>query len=178
LDGRADIGGVGGLTGPARPGRVTPVSRVVFMCGPSGSGKTRYAKRLEAQGMVRLSFDVVMWERGITTVPLPQELRHEIETELRRRLVELVDAGQDVVLDFSFWSRGMRADYRRLLEPTGVIPETIYLSTDRATVLERVRARRGTHADDFELTEELAARYFDHFEPPSAEEGPLTIVGD
>ncbi len=90
------------------------------MCGPSGSGKTTYAKRLEGQGMIRLSFDVIMWEREIKTVPLPQELRDEIEAELQARLLELVAAGRDVVLDFSFWSRRMRDDYRDLLGPTGV----------------------------------------------------------
>lgn len=51
------------------------MGRVIFMCGPSGSGKTTYAKELENQGMVRLSFDVVMWERGISAVPLPQDVR-------------------------------------------------------------------------------------------------------
>lgn len=152
-------------------------ARVIFMCGPSGSGKTTHAKQLEDQGMVRLSFDIVMWQRGISTVPLPQVIRDEIEAELRARLLDLVREGSDVVLDFSFWSRQMRADYRQLLAPTGVVPETIYLATDRATVLERVRARRGNHADDFELTEELAAHYFDHFEPPTTDEGPLEIVG-
>jgi predicted kinase len=153
------------------------VSRVIFMCGPAGSGKSTYARRLESQGMVRLSFDGEMWRRGITEVPLPPELRAEIEAGLRRRLLELVAAGTDVVLDFSFWSRRMRDDYRALLAPTGVVPETVYLATDRETVLERVRARRGAHPDDFVLTEELAAEYFDHFEPPSPEEGPLQVVG-
>jgi hypothetical protein len=42
--------------------------------------------------------------------------------------------------------------------------------------LERVRARRGCHPDDFVLTEDLAARYFDNFEVPSADEGPLTVI--
>ncbi len=32
------------------------MSRVVFMCGPSGAGKTTYSKRLEDEGMERLSF--------------------------------------------------------------------------------------------------------------------------
>lgn len=146
------------------------------MCGPAGSGKSTYARRLEGEGMVRLSFDTEMWRRGITEVPLPAELRDEIETGLRSRLLELVAAGTDVVLDFSFWSRRMRDDYRALLAPTGVVPETVYLATDRETVLERVRARRGDHSDDFVLTEELAAQYFDHFEPPGPEEGPLEVV--
>lgn len=152
------------------------MSRVIFMCGPSGAGKSTYAQRLESEEMVRLSFDVEMWRRGISVVPLPPDIRDEIETDLRARLLELVAAGTDVVLDFSFWSRRMRDDYRKLLEPTGVVPETIYLATDRETVLSRMRARRGSHSDDFVLTENLVAEYFDHFEPPTHDEGPLTVI--
>lgn len=126
--------------------------------------------------MVRLSFDVEYWRRGISEMPPPQQIRDEVEAHLRARLLDLVAAGRDVVVDFSFWSRRMRDDYRRLLTPTGVVPETIYLATDRDTVLARVRARRGSHPDDFVLTDELAATYFDHFEPPTPEEGPLTVV--
>jgi hypothetical protein len=51
----------------------------------------------------------------------------------------------------------MREDYRTLLAPTGVIPETVYLATDRETVVRRMRARRGSHSDDFVLTEEVVA---------------------
>lgn len=89
--------------------------------------------------MVRLSFDTAMWRRGISTVPLPPDVRAEIEAELRARLLELVAAGRD-------------------------------------TVLARVRARSGEHPDDFPIGEELAAQYFDHFEPPTPDEGPLTVV--
>jgi predicted kinase len=152
------------------------VSRVIFMCGPSGAGKSTYAKRLEGEGMARLSFDVEMWRRGIATVPLSAGERTEIETELRARLLELVSDGTDVVLDFSFWSRRMRDEYRELLEPMGVVPETIYLATDRETVLRRMRARRGSHSDDFVLTEDLVAQYFDQFEAPTPDEGPLTVI--
>lgn len=152
------------------------MSRVVLMCGPSGSGKSTYARRLEDAGMVRLSFDVELWHRGVTEVPPPAEVRAEIEAELRQRLLTLVAAGTDVVLDFSFWSRRMREDYRALLAPTGVVPETVYLATDRATILARLRERRGSHPDDFVLDEALAEQYVDHFEPPTPDEGPLTVV--
>lgn len=152
------------------------MSRVVLMCGPSGSGKSTYARGLEDAGMVRLSFDVELWHRGITEVPPPAEVRAEIEAELRERLLALVAAGTDVVLDLSFWSRRMREDYRALLAPTGVVPETVYLATDRATILARMRERRGAHADDFVLDEALVEQYVDHFEPPTPDEGPLTVV--
>ncbi|WP_339095670.1 ATP-binding protein [Deinococcus sp. VB142] len=149
------------------------MSRVVFMCGPAGSGKSTYARKLEAQGMTRLSFDGAAWERGLTVMPLPPEVHAEIKRELQERLLTLVRAGQDVVLDFSFHSRQMRDEYRGLLAPLGVVPETVYLATDRETVLRRVRERQAGHADDFQLTEELAAQYFDGFEMPTEDEGPL-----
>ena len=104
------------------------------------------------------------------------DVHREIEGALRARLLDLVRAGADVVLDFSFWSRAMRDEYRALLRPFGVVPETVYLATDRATVLRRVGDRAARGGDDFKLSEELAARYFDHFEVPTAAEGPLTVV--
>lgn len=153
------------------------MARVVFMCGPSGSGKSTYARHLERGGMVRLSIDAELWRRGVFAVPPPDIIRNEIVVILQAQLLRLVAEGQDVVLDFSFWSRQMRDDYRQLLAPSGVVPETVYLATARETVLERVQARRGRHPDDFMLTETLAAQYFDHFEPPTPAEGPLTVIG-
>jgi predicted kinase len=147
------------------------------MCGPAGSGKSTAARQYERQGMTRLSIDQEAWARGITTMPLPAAVRGDIERALRARLLDLVRAGSDVVLDLSFWSRGMRDEYRALLRPLGVVPETVYLATDRATVLRRVSARAARDGDDFRLSAELAARYFDHFELPTAAEGPLTVIG-
>jgi predicted kinase len=147
------------------------------MCGPAGSGKSSVARRYEQQGMSRLSFDQEAWSRGITSMPLPPDVHREIEDVLRARLVELVHAGADVVVDFSFWSRAMREEYRELLRPLGVVPETVYLATDRATVLQRVAARAAADGDDFAISAELAACYFDHFEPPTPDEGPLTVIG-
>lgn len=153
-------------------------SRVVFMCGPSGAGKTTYANRLEAEGMVRLSFDAGIWARGITGGEVPDAVREEIRTELRTELMRLASDGRNVVLDFSFWSRAMRAEWRALLEPHGIVPETVYLATDRETVLARVAERRADHADDFPVDPATAAAYVDGFEAPVPEEGPLTIVVD
>jgi predicted kinase len=155
---------------------VALVGRVIFMCGPAGSGKSTVARQYERQGMTRLSFDQEAWERGITAMPLPPQVHRDIERVLRARLVELVRAGSDVVLDFSFWSRGMRAEYRALLRPLGVVPETVYLATDRATVLRRIGARAARDGDDFKISTELAAAYFDHFEIPTEAEGPLTVL--
>jgi hypothetical protein len=152
------------------------MGRVIFMCGPAGSGKSTVARRYERQGMTRLSFDQEAWARGITGMPLPQDVHRDIERVLRARLADLVRAGADVVLDFSFWSRRTRDEYRGLLRPLGVVPETVYLATDRATVLQRISSRAARDGDDYAISEELAAFYFDHFEIPTAAEGPLTVM--
>ncbi|MBZ2198008.1 ATP-binding protein [Ruania sp. N2-46] len=146
------------------------------MCGPAGSGKSTLARALEARGLVRLSFDQTAWDRGFHAMPLPEQVHREIEAQLRERLVTVVTGGEDVVLDFSFWSRRMRADYRALVRPLGVEPVTIHVATDRATALQRVAGRATGHGDDFRLPERLAATYFDHFEPPTPDEGPLVIT--
>jgi len=109
-------------------------------------------------------------------MPLPDDVHRQIEADLREQLVQLVMTGHDVVLDFSFWSRQMREGYRRLLRPFGIEPETIYLATPRETVLARMRDRATTHADDFRLPEDLAATYFDRFEVPTIDEGPLEVI--
>ena len=94
--------------------------RVVLMCGPAGAGKSTVARQLEAEGMVRLSFDVEAWRRGVRRMPLPADLHAEIESELRARLLDLVREGVDVVLDFAFWSRSSRLEYREMLRPLGI----------------------------------------------------------
>jgi predicted kinase len=152
------------------------MARVIFMCGPAGSGKSTVARQYERQGMTRLSFDQEAWSRGITTMPLPDDVHRDIETTLRARLIDLVRKGEDVVLDFSFWSRRARDEHRELLRPFGLVPETVYLATDRGTVLRRIADRAAGHGDDFQLSTELAAAYFDHFEVPTPDEGPLTVM--
>ena len=147
------------------------------MCGPAGSGKTTYARGLENDGFVRLSIDDEAWALGLYQQPLPEPVAARIEAQLTDRLLELVHAGVDVVIDFSFWSRRKRLEYRALLAEVGVTAETVYLATPREVVLARVAARRGADADDVVLDETTAAFYFDHLEVPTADEGPLTVLG-
>jgi predicted kinase len=107
---------------------------------------------------------------------VPYDQLQEIDAELRSRLLGLVAEGRDVVLDFPFSTRAMRDDYRALLAPTAVVPETIYLATPRDVVLHRLGGRDDCEADDLVIGDELARRHFDTFEAPTDDEGPLLVV--
>ncbi|MDM7854115.1 AAA family ATPase [Cellulomonas alba] len=151
-------------------------ARVVLVCGPAGSGKSTYARRLEAQGYARLSFDEEAWLRGHTEHPLPPAAAAAVHATLHERLAGLVRAGRDAVVDTSFWSRASRDDYRALLAPLGVVPVVHYLATPRDEVLRRLAGRTGGGPHDVVVEPERALAYLEGFEVPTADEGPLVVV--
>ncbi|MGK3951946.1 AAA family ATPase [Microbacterium sp. I2] len=100
----------------------------------------------------------------------------EVAANLKARLLRQVAAGKDVVLDFGFWFRRQRDEYRALLAPHGIVPDTVYIATSLETILSRICDRHGRRADDWPLTEQTATEYFQRFEAPTPEEGPLQVV--
>jgi predicted kinase len=123
---------------------------VYLLCGLTGSGKTTYAKRLEAAGAVRLTVDEEVHARhGRYGVDYPAseyfDRERPVVEELRRRLVELVESGRDVVYDHGMWRRSDREAYKRLVEEHGGRWRLLYLKVDREVLLQRLadRNRRG-----------------------------------
>ncbi len=147
------------------------------MCGLPGSGKTTYAMDLVRRGYVRLSIDEVVWRRlggrDAGVVLSEQEfdrLKEEVRGEQRRELVELMRAGRDVVVDYSFWSRAARDDYKALVESHGCRWELVHLKADRATLEQRLAVRNEQEgANAVTVGEELLHRYLTGFEEPRGE---------
>jgi predicted kinase len=116
---------------------------VYLLCGLTGSGKTTYAKRLEAAGAVRLTVDEEVHARhGRYGVDYPAseyfDRDRPVVEELRRRLVELVESGRDVVYDHGMWRRSDREAYKRLVEEHGGRWRLLYFKVDREVLLQRL----------------------------------------
>ncbi|MFH0179118.1 AAA family ATPase [Streptomyces cacaoi] len=99
------------------------MSTVVLMCGLPGAGKTTYAMELVRRGFARLSVDEVVWQRlgqrdagPVLGAEAFDRLKEEVRREQRQELVELMLAGRDVVVDYSFWCRAARDDYKTLID--------------------------------------------------------------
>lgn len=151
-------------------------SRVIFMCGTAGSGKSTYAQMLEQQGFVRLSYDVESFNRGLTVHPLPPDVYDEIKTVLDLKLKALITKNENVVLDYSFWSREMRDEYRNMLVPFGIKPEIIVIVTPKEITLQRISDRKGKNPNDIMLDKQTAAQYYENFQPPTSDEGEVTFI--
>ena len=151
-------------------------SNVILMCGPAGAGKSTFAKKFESKGMTILSYDKESFKRGLNVHPLPKEVVKDIKSDLDRKLIELIEQNMDVVLDYSFWSKEMRMEYISLLKNYDIEPKIYYIMTPKEVVLERIRKRKGNHENEIILTEDTASLYYDHFQPPTSEEGELIVV--
>jgi predicted kinase len=156
---------------------------VYLLCGLTGSGKTSYAKQLEAGGAVRLSVDEEVYARhGRYGVDYPMDEYFDRERpvvqELRRRLVELVESGRDVVLDYGLWRRSDRDAYKRLVEAHGGRWRLLYFKADREVLLQRLaeRNRRGD-ANALTVTPSALEDFIARFDEPLDEGEELVDSG-
>ncbi|ANX14059.1 hypothetical protein ABE41_018760 [Fictibacillus arsenicus] len=153
---------------------------VVMMCGVAGSGKTTFSQLLEKEGFVRLSIDEEIWAvNGRYGVDFPlekiEEYKKVAESKLRNYLIELIHDKQQVVIDFSFWDRARRDQYKQLIEKAGGKWQLIYLKVHPDDLRERLKIRkRRFDANAFPITEEVLTSYLNGFEIPKGE-GEIVI---
>jgi predicted kinase len=148
---------------------------VYLLCGLTGSGKTTYARRLEAGGAVRLSVDEEVHARhGRYGVDYPMseyfERERPVVEELPRRLVELVESGHDVVLDYGLWRRRDREAYKRLVEEHGGRWRLLYFKVDPEVLRQRLANRnRRADANALMVTPSALEDFIARFEEPVGE---------
>lgn len=157
---------------------LTPL--VVMMCGVAGSGKTTFSQQLEKEGFIRLSIDEEIWAtNGRYGIDFPieeiEQYKQEAERKLRNRLIELIHEKQQVVIDFSFWNRARRNQYKKLIEESGGKWKLVFINVHPDDLRERLKLRnKRFDANSFPVSEDLLTSYLNGFEIPIGE-GEIVI---
>ena len=145
-----------------------------LMVGLPCSGKTTCAQKLgrEYNALV-LTPDV--WHLRLFGDDVGQavhDIRHsnieKIMWEVAERVLSL---GCDVILDFGFWAREEREDFRRRAAALGVDFKLHYMEAPVDELFARLAVRNALPSDRaFVIPREEMERYLPIFEPPTAEE--------
>ena len=145
-----------------------------LMVGLPCSGKTTLAKKLEHElPALRLTTDE--WH-----IRLFGQDADEPEHDTRHSLIEAIlwdiasrtlELGTDVILDFGFWAREEREDYRSRAKQLGAGSEIHYLDVLEGELLKRIveRNSRPSH-DSFIISEKAMRPWIVFFQKPTPDE--------
>jgi len=144
------------------------------MVGLPCSGKTTRARQLEAElPALRLTPDewhVALFEQDADD-PL-HDHRHTVVEGLMWGVAERVlNLGGDVILDFGFWAREEREDFRARAARLGAGFAIHYTACPPETLLQRLAERNAAlPAGAFAISERALKGWMTRFEAPDAEE--------
>jgi len=145
-----------------------------LMCGLPGSGKTTLAERIERESnALRLSPDewIVRLYGSQLTPPTLDWCRDPVEALQWSVAERVLTLGANVVLDFGFWSRAEREDFRARAAALGASTELHFLDVPRAVLSQRLAARNAQLPPyAFPITEAQLNAWWSVFEPPTPDE--------
>lgn len=140
-----------------------------LVCGLPGSGKTTLARRLEAQGALRLAPDE--WMARLVGDGYDEARRAEVEAIQAEIAMRVLALGADVVLESGFWSRAEREAFRARAAAVGSETRLHFLDVPREELLRRLEARNADlPPHTFHVDAALLDACIPHFEPPHPDE--------
>jgi predicted kinase len=144
------------------------------MVGLPCSGKTTLARQLEIErSALRLTPDEwQVWLFGQDVQTPEHNARHDlIEAMLWEVAARVLMLGTSVILDFGFWSREEREDFRGRAQTLGASSEVHFLDVSEEELLRRLTARNAQLTDRvFHIPEEMMRSWVALFQPPASDE--------
>ena len=150
-----------------------------FFCGKAGAGKSTLAKSVAAsQNAFLISEDVWLarlYGDQMHTFEDYRRFAQRLKTVVGPLVIDLLQSGRSVVLDFPANTKAARAWFRSLVDESGADHVLHFVDSADATCLARIEHRNverpeGSH----HLTPEQFAHISSFFEAPGDDEG-LTV---
>ena len=144
-----------------------------LMVGLPCSGKTTLARKLEqTHAALRLTPDE--WHLrlfGQDAADPQHDARHSLIEALQWEVAERALAlGIDVILDFGFWAREEREDFRARAKRLGASSEVHFLDVPSDELLRRLARRNAQPGLAFRISEAMMKPWIDFFQKPDAAE--------
>lgn len=150
------------------------MATLYLMVGLPCSGKTSLARQLEQEkSALRLTPDE--WQIGLfgqdATEP-EHDARHSfIEAMLWKVAARALELGTNVILDYGFWAREEREDYRTRAKLLGASSEVVYLDVAEDELLRRLVERNSQQSQEsFHIPLESMKPWIAFFQKPTTDE--------
>ncbi|HEX9077329.1 MAG TPA: AAA family ATPase, partial [Anaerolineae bacterium] len=150
------------------------VATLHLMVGLPCSGKTTLAQKLERElPALRLTPDE--WQIrlfGQDAEEPEHDARHSrIEALLWKIARRALELGTNVILDFGFWAREEREDYRSRAQQLGASSEVHYLDVSEDEILRRLEERNSRPSQEsFLISAEAMTPWIAFFQKPTPDE--------
>lgn len=144
------------------------------MVGLPCSGKTTYARQLaKEQNALLLTPDV--WQLQLFGQDFPGPYHNQRHSQIEGIMWEVAKSvlslGTSVILDFGFWARAEREDFRSRAQELGVSFQLHYLDVPPAELYRRLEERNRNLSDcTFAIPKAEMDQFIAIFEPPTADE--------
>src|SRR5215510_7498797 len=150
------------------------MATLYLMVGLPCAGKTTLAHKLEReQSALRLTPDE--WQ-----IPLFGQDAEEPEHDARHSLIEAMlwniasralELGTNVILDFGFWAREEREDYRSRAKQLGASSEVHFLDVSADELMHRLSVRNSQPSQrNFSIPEAMMRPWIAFFQRPTLDE--------
>ena len=157
-----------------RASGVISVATLHLMVGLPCSGKTTLARRLETEfSALRLAPDEWQLRLFGQDVEEPEhDARHAaIEAMLWDLAARMLVLKTNVILDFGFWARDEREDFRSRANQLGASSELHFLDVPEQELLRRLAVRNSQLSQvTFRITEERMKPWIAFFQKPTPDE--------
>lgn len=150
------------------------MATLYLMVGLPCAGKTTLARQLEQEcNALRLTPDD--WQIrlfGYDVRDAEHDARHSLIEDMQWDIAARALAlGVNVILDFGFWAKVEREDYRARAAQLGASSEIRYLAATEEMLMERLRIRNVELPPGAAfIPEEMFKPWIDFFQPPTADE--------